>query len=272
MNSPELVVHADVQNETDHRGILINQVGISDLKYPVWLGRDGNIIEQSCSANWQMTVELSASKKGTHMSRFIEILEQFRGQKFTYHLAQKIFAKMLERLHAIHGKIDVGFEFFVDKKAPVSHTLSLLDYVGGYSISKFTNSEGVEQNLNKVWVKVPVTSLCPCSKKISNYGAHNQRSQISISVATKDDVSDFSFSKLVNIAEEEASCQLYGVLKRPDEKYITEYAYDHPKFVEDLVRDMVLRLKKISEVASYEVIAQNYESIHNHTAYALVRG
>jgi len=273
MNSrQEILNHSDVQNEIDHRAIMINEVGIRDLMYPVHLVAEENIIEQNCNAKWTMTVELAASKKGTHMSRFIEILERNRGKPFNLAQAKNIFTAMLTLLHTKHGRLDVGFHFFTEKKAPVSKKTSLMDYQGGYSITKMPVSSDLSKSISKIWVKVPITSLCPCSKRIADYGAHNQRSLITIYADINSQVDIFSFNHLINIAETQASCQLYGILKRPDEKYITEYAYDNPKFVEDLVRDIAMQLKKTTEIEHFEVAAENYESIHNHTAYAMLRG
>lgn len=273
-NNANKITPADVQNEVDNRSILINEVGIRDIKYPVAIKACGNIIAQTCSANWTMTVELPSDKKGTHMSRFIEILEIFRSQPLDLVQLKNIFSKMQNVLHTVNGKIDVSFPFFVEKKAPVSQTKSLMDYEGGFLIAMLPEHRQNQSSIEvvKIWVKVPVTSLCPCSKKISDYGAHNQRSAITLIAEVKNCSVDFGFIDLINIAEKSASSELYGILKRPDEKYVTEYAYNHPKFVEDLVRDMTVELKKSTAVKHYEVIAENFESIHNHTAYAVVRG
>ena len=249
----------DVQARADTRELPINRVGIKDISHPVRL-KDRSAGEQHTIATFNMYVSLPHNFKGTHMSRFVEILhgereisvESFRG----------MLRAMTERLEADTGHIEMSFPFFVMKRAPVSGVESLMDYRAGL-IGEH------RQGHTRMWVRVsvPVTSLCPCSKKISDYGAHNQRSHVTITVRLR---SHMWIEELIAIAESEASCELYGILKRPDEKYVTERAYDNPKFVEDMVRDVATRLNTDERVAAYVVESENFESIHNHSAYALI--
>ncbi|HEU4623147.1 MAG TPA: GTP cyclohydrolase FolE2 [Steroidobacteraceae bacterium] len=249
----------DVQGRADTRRIPIDRVGIKDIKHPVRV-KDRSVGEQHTIATFNMYVNLPHNFKGTHMSRFVEVLhgereisvESFRG----------MLEKMTERLEADAGHIEMSFPFFVMKKAPVSGVESLMDY-------RATLIGERKNGKTQMWIEVvvPVTSLCPCSKKISDYGAHNQRSHVTIKAKLRRHI---WIEELIRIAETEASCELYGILKRPDEKYVTERAYDNPKFVEDLVRDVAKRLNEEERVAAYVVEAENFESIHNHSAYALI--
>jgi len=249
----------DVQAGTDTRRLPINRVGIKEISHPVRL-RDRAAGEQHTIATFNMYVSLPHNFKGTHMSRFVEILhaereisvESFRGMLRT----------MTERLEADTGHIEMCFPFFMMKKAPVSAVESLMDYRAGL-IGEHRDGH------TEMWVRVtvPVTSVCPCSKRIADYGAHNQRSHITITAKLR---AHLWIEELIEIAESEASCELYGILKRPDEKYVTEHAYDNPKFVEDMVRDVARRLNDEPRVAAYVVESENFESIHNHSAYALI--
>jgi GTP cyclohydrolase I len=207
-----------------------------------------------------MYVNLPHNFKGTHMSRFVEILHGER--EISVESFRAMLEKMTERLEADAGHIEMSFPFFVMKKAPVSGVESLMDYRASL-IGERKNGR------TETWIQVvvPVTSLCPCSKKISDYGAHNQRSHVTITAQLRQHI---WIEELIRVAETEASCELYGILKRPDEKFVTEHAYDNPKFVEDLVRDVAKRLNEDERIASYVVEAENFESIHNHSAYALI--
>jgi GTP cyclohydrolase I len=249
----------DVQGRADHRRIPINKVGIKDIAHPVRV-RDRSTGEQHTVATFNMYVSLPHDFKGTHMSRFIEILHHER--EISVGNFTKMLAEMTERLEAGAGHIEMTFPFFVMKRAPVSGVESLMDY----RTSLIGETKGGETHF---WVRVvvPVTSLCPCSKKISRYGAHNQRSHVTISARLREHM---WIEELIEIAESEASCEVFGILKRPDEKYVTERAYDNPKFVEDLVRDVAIRLNAEQRVSAYVVEAENFESIHNHSAYALI--
>ncbi len=249
----------DVQARADTRQLPINRVGIKDIRHPVRV-KDRSAGEQHTIASFNMYVSLPHNFKGTHMSRFVEILHGER------EISVESFGVMLRtmtgRLEADTGHIEMSFPFFVMKKAPVSGVESLMDY-------QCTLIGEHRHGHSEMWVRVtvPVTSLCPCSKKISAYGAHNQRSHVTIKARLR---SHMWIEELIEIAESEASCELYGILKRPDEKYVTERAYDNPKFVEDVVRDVATRLNRDERVAAYVVESENFESIHNHSAYALI--
>jgi GTP cyclohydrolase I len=249
----------DVQAHADTRRLPINRVGIKDISHPVRV-KDRSAGEQHTIATFNMYVSLPHNFKGTHMSRFVEILHAER--EISVQSFRSMLRAMTERLEADTGHIEMSFPFFMTKKAPVSGVESLMDYraslIGEH-----------RQGHTELWLRVavPVTSLCPCSKRISDYGAHNQRSHVTITAKLR---SHMWIEELIAIAESEASCELYGILKRPDEKYVTERAYDNPKFVEDLVRDVATRLNADERVAAYLVEAENFESIHNHSAYARI--
>ncbi len=251
----------DVQGRADTRQLPINRVGIKEISHPVRV-KDRSAGEQHTIASFNMYVSLPHNFKGTHMSRFVEILHAER--EISVESFRSMLRTMTERLEADTGHIEMSFPFFVMKKAPVSGVESLMDYRAGLIGEHRRGS-------TEMWVRVtvPVTSLCPCSKKISAYGAHNQRSHITITAKLR---SHMWIEELIEIAESEASCELYGMLKRPDEKYVTERAYDNPKFVEDMVRDVARRLNDDGRVAAYVVEAENFESIHNHSAYARIEG
>ena len=249
----------DVQGHADTRQLPINRVGIKDISHPVRV-KDRSAGEQHTIASFNMFVSLPHNFKGTHMSRFVEILHAER--EISVESFRNMLRTMTGRLEADTGHIEMTFPFFVMKKAPVSGVESLMDYKASL-IGEYRHGQ------DELWVRVtaPVTSLCPCSKKISAYGAHNQRSHITISAKLR---SHMWIEELIEIAESEASCELYGILKRPDEKYVTERAYDNPKFVEDMVRDVARRLNEDERVAAYTVESENFESIHNHSAYARI--
>ena len=249
----------DVQGHADTRRIPINRVGIKDIAHPVKV-KDRSEGEQHTIATFNMYVNLPHNFKGTHMSRFVEILHTER--EISVESFRAMLATMTERLEADTGHIEMSFPFFVMKRAPVSGVESLMDYHASLIGERRSGH-------TDMWVKVvvPVTSLCPCSKRISDYGAHNQRSHVTIKARLRDHM---WIEELIEIAESEASCELYGILKRPDEKYVTERAYDNPKFVEDMVRDVATRLNADDRIAAYVVESENFESIHNHSAYALI--
>ncbi|HYL03774.1 MAG TPA: GTP cyclohydrolase FolE2 [Steroidobacteraceae bacterium] len=249
----------DVQARADGRALPINRVGIKDISHPVRV-KDRSAGEQHTIATFNMYVGLPHDFKGTHMSRFVEALHAER--EISVESFGTMLATMTARLGAEVGHIEMSFPFFVMKRAPVSGVESLMDYRAGL----IGERRGGETAL---WLRVavPVTSLCPCSKRIAAYGAHNQRSHVTITARLR---SHMWIEELIEIAESEASCELYGILKRPDEKYVTERAYDNPKFVEDVVRDVAGRLNRDERVAAYTVEAENFESIHNHSAYALI--
>jgi GTP cyclohydrolase I len=256
---PELL--QDVQSLPDARALPIDKVGIKDIRHPVRV-RDRSGGEQRTIALFNMCVDLPQHFKGTHMSRFVEILNEEERE-----LSVRTFVRMLEnmrqRLEAGTAHVEMRFPYFMEKAAPVSGVPSLMDYD-----VTFTGELSASAMTTILRVVVPVTSLCPCSKKISDYGAHNQRSHVTVSARLR----QFMWvEELIELVEQEASCQLYGLLKRPDEKYVTEAAYDNPKFVEDMVRDVAHRLNADTRVSAYQVESENFESIHNHSAYALIR-
>ncbi|HYM27640.1 MAG TPA: GTP cyclohydrolase FolE2 [Steroidobacteraceae bacterium] len=249
----------DVQARADTRQLPINRVGIKDIRHPVRV-RDRSAGEQHTIASFNMYVSLPHNFKGTHMSRFVEILHAER--EISVDTFRAMLGTMTTRLEADTGHIEMSFPFFVMKRAPASGVESLMDY-------QCTLIGEHHDGRTNIWIKVsvPVTSLCPCSKRISDYGAHNQRSHITIKAKLRKHI---WIEELIEIAESEASCELYGILKRPDEKYVTERAYENPKFVEDVVRDVATRLNGDERVAAYVVESENFESIHNHSAYALI--
>ncbi len=253
---------ADVQSSADHRGIAIDRAGVKGLRAPLRV-RQADGTEQPVVARLDMSVGLSGHLKGTHMSRFVDLIEAQQCALDVPALVA-LLQRMLARLDADRGEIAVAFTYFIRKTAPVSGVQSALDHEVVMSAMHDPRS-GTRVTLQ---VCVPVTSLCPCSKEISAYGAHNQRSQVTIEV---DLTAPMSIEELVRIAEEEASCEVYGLLKRPDEKFVTERAYDNPKFVEDLVRGVAVRLNGEERVSCYRLMAENFESIHNHSAFAAIK-
>jgi GTP cyclohydrolase I len=257
---------ADVQSARDEREIPIDLVGIKGLRYPLAIAdRDG--VAQPTVADCNVYVALPADRKGTHMSRLVALLES-RSDPGAPPLTVANFAGLVDELLALlevpGGRIEVAFPLFIRKTAPVSGVASRLDYqariVGEHVDGRYRQV---------VSVAVPVTSLCPCSKEISEYGAHNQRSLVTITAAAGAGTPVW-LTEIIRLAEEEASCELYGLLKRADEKYVTERAYDNPKFVEDLVRGIAARLQADPRLDGYSVEAENFESIHNHSAYARI--
>ena len=257
---PAVIPIPDVQNSADTRRLAINKVGIKEIRHPVRV-RDRSGGEQHTIATFNMYVNLPHNFKGTHMSRFVEILN-VPGREISVDSFKDILTEMTDRLEAEAGHIEMTFTYFVDKTAPVSGVRSLMDYE-----VTFVGEIRAGQPAMNIKVVVPVTSLCPCSKKISKYGAHNQRSHVTVNVRTRGFI---WIEDLIDLVEKEASCELYGLLKRPDEKYVTERAYENPKFVEDMVRDIAAKLNRDERVAAYSVESENFESIHNHSAYAMI--
>lgn len=261
MNAPEKFAFLpDIQSLVDSRDLRIDAVGINGVRYPMTIQAGGKLVPTI--AMLSMTVGLSAATKGTHMSRFIELLEA-RTEALDQAGFQALLLDMLERLDARSGSIDMRFPYFVRKTAPVSGVQSRLDYEVCWRGSV------AEDGHYSFWmhVTVPATSLCPCSKEISAYGAHNQRSHIGIEAEL---AGEMAIEELIAIAESSASCEVYGLLKRQDEKYVTERAYDNPKFVEDMVRDVALALNREPRVGAYVAEVENFESIHNHSAFARI--
>jgi GTP cyclohydrolase I len=249
----------DTQSARDERHIVIQRVGVKDVRYPLQLRVAGAV--QHTAAAWALDVALPAEKKGTHMSRFVAWLDALDEPLDAAALARR-HAGMLELLGADEGRIEAAFSFFLRKRAPVSGLSSLLDYQGRWIAE-------TRAGTTTLWMEVgvPVKSLCPCSKEISDYGAHNQRSVVTVRVEPLQAV---EWHELVRFAEDSASSEIWPMLKRSDEKWVTERAYENPKFVEDLVRDVALRLNADSRVGRYSVDVENFESIHNHSAYARI--
>ncbi|MHB1678478.1 MAG: GTP cyclohydrolase FolE2 [Sulfuriferula sp.] len=256
----DITAMPDVQNYADARQIAINKVGIKSIRHPIRVADKSSGVQHTI-ANFSMYVYLPHNFKGTHMSRFVEILNT-NEREISIENFESILRQMVQRLEAQSGYIEMSFPYFINKTAPVSGVQSLMDYDVTF-IGAIEN----QQYVHTTKVVVPVTSLCPCSKKISDYGAHNQRSHVTITARTNNFV---WIEDIVGIAESQASCELYGLLKRPDEKYVTERAYDNPKFVEDMVRDVAAALDNNPRIDSYIVESENFESIHNHSAYALI--
>ncbi|RQO57371.1 GTP cyclohydrolase I FolE2 [Paucibacter sp. KBW04] len=261
MNQVTAALHIpDTQSERDERHLVIQRVGVKDVRYPlqVLIGQQA----QGSVGQWTLDVSLPAEKKGTHMSRFVAWLDALNAPLDANGL-RELHGQMLAKLEAVDGRIEVRFPFFIRKRAPISGIESLLDYQGAL-ISE------TRAGITTVWaeVAVPVKSLCPCSKEISDYGAHNQRSLVTIRAEMAEQAP--SWQELVRFAEESASSEIWPLLKRSDEKWITEHAYENPKFVEDLVRDVALRLNADARIGRYTVDVENFESIHNHSAYARI--
>lgn len=264
-------VMPDVQSSVDNRRVPIQRVGVRDIKGPMFVA-NANGVALPTVANWELTVALPAEAKGTHMSRFMALLEEYRPQTLTPTVFCNMLRSMLPLLNAQKGDITSSFPYFIEKTAPVSGVKSLMDYQLTWVVRTTANSSPDNPEIEfELTALVPVTSLCPCSKAISEYGAHNQRSHI-IVTAVYTDPSMVDIDGLIKQVEQQASCELWGLLKRTDEKYVTERAYENPKFVEDLVRDVAVQVQGIAGVQSFRVTAENFESIHNHSAYAVVEG
>jgi GTP cyclohydrolase IB len=247
----------DIQSSPDERNIPIDKVGVRGIKYPI-LVLDREKGEQHTIGDFTLTVDLPHHFKGTHMSRFLEVLNQHRDE-VSVHGIPKILQALKKRLAAESAHVEVTFPFFRTKKAPVTGKAGIMEYTCGF----FAESGAVEDFV--IYVRALVTTLCPCSKEISARGAHNQRGEVTLKVRTKEMV---WLEELIDAVEEAASCDLYPVLKRPDEKWVTEKAYDTPRFVEDMVREIAMRLDRDERITFYEVEVENHESIHAHNAYA----
>jgi GTP cyclohydrolase I len=265
MNRPETISIPDVQSDTDARQIAIDRVGIRGLRYPIHF-KDADAAAQPTVALCSVYVALPADRKGTHMSRMVSVIDDMRDAVALSSMPD-LLSSMLQRLDADGGRIEFEFPWFIRTSAPMSGVPSMMDY----QVTIAADLSGGKCTVTAT-VVVPVMSLCPSSKAISDYGAHNQRSHLTMTVRPRDGA-QISLGGLVAIAEEEASCELYGLLKRADEKYVTERAYDRPRFVEDLVRGVAARLSADTRLSGYRVAAENFESIHNHSAFAeIARG
>lgn len=249
----------DTQSEHDGRHLAIQQVGVKSVRYPLEL-RIGSAVTPTVGL-WSLDVALPADQKGTHMSRFVAWLDALDAPLDAANLRTQ-FTVMLDKLQATEGRIDVQFPFFIRKRAPVTGVQSLLEYQGRWIAEARASDQAIWAE-----VVVPVKSLCPCSKEISDYGAHNQRSHVTIRVEL---LGDIGWTELVRFAEDSASSELWPMLKRADEKWVTEHAYENPKFVEDLVRDVALLINADARIGRYSVDVENFESIHAHSAFARI--
>lgn len=252
----------DTQNERDDRKLAIDRVGVKNLRFPMRI-RDRDQSQQHTVATVTMAVDLPHHYKGTHMSRFVEVLHA-HGRELTVASIAAMPQELLARLNARKAHVEMRFPYFRAKRAPITKTEGLLDYGVIFEV----NAEGEEIDY-VVTVEVPVATLCPCSKAISDRGAHNQRGTVTLSVRFRQPV---WIEDLIEMVEASASCELYSVLKRPDEKYVTEAAYDNPVFVEDLVRSVAQKALSHKKIKWFRVEAENYESIHNHNAWAVIEG
>ena len=250
----------DCQNQPDPRRIAIDKVGVRGLRYPIEV-RDRARTRQDTVATVAMTVDLPHHFKGTHMSRFVEVLNA-HGRLVHVENIPDILRELQDRLDANAAHVEMEFPYFVEKAAPVTGSLGLVDYG-----VKFDAAAYGDEIVFTVHVTVPVTTLCPCSKAISAYGAHNQRGYVTVAWRSSRTI---WIEEMIALVEESASSEIYSLLKRPDEKAVTERAFDNPVFVEDLVRNVAVRLNGRDDVTWYRVEAENMESIHNHSAYACV--
>ena len=256
---PRSLPLTDVQKTRDRRNIPINKVGVKDISYPIVV-MDKNRTLQHTVARVNMYVDLPHHFKGTHMSRFIEILNTYR-EKIALDKLEVILERMKEKLGASRAHLEVEFPYFIEKTAPVSRAKSLMEYTCQFSASLAEDFDFI------LGISVPVTSLCPCSKELSRFGAHNQRSTITVRIRYREFI---WIEDLVEIIEQCGSSPVYSLLKREDEKFVTEQAFENPKFVEDIVREVTQRLSALENVIWFTVEAENYESIHKHSAFASI--
>lgn len=251
---------ADVQNQLDTRRIKIDKVGVKDIRYPISVRAKDNT-DQRTVASVNMYVDLPHHYKGTHMSRFIEILSIHR-HSISLQSISTILKDMKERLDTASAHLELSFPYFIEKKAPVSEAVSLLEY----NCTLFGHQDNAKPDIT-VGVTVPITTLCPCSKEISNFGAHNQRGVVTVVVRFK---KFFWMEDLIHLVEESCSAEIFSLLKRADEKFVTETAYNNPMFVEDVVREVAVKLLADDNYTWFSIAAENFESIHNHSAYAYI--
>jgi GTP cyclohydrolase I len=251
----------DIQNQFDDRNIPIDKVGIKNLRYPITVLDKGSGLQHTV-ALINMYVDLPNNYKGTHMSRFVELLHLLQPEVSLKKISS-ILDQMKSHLNAASAHIEVTFPYFIKKYAPVSNLPGLMDYT-----CKITGTSGPDEKIDLISeVIVPISSVCPCSKEISDAGAHNQRGKVQLRTRFKKFI---WLEDMIKLVEQEASCEVYSVLKRVDEKAVTEKGYNNPKFVEDIVRDIALKLKADNNIIWFSVSAENFESIHNHSAYAQI--
>lgn len=255
----------DTQNSKDTRGIDIQKVGIKHVEMPLIIQRK-NESNQVVNAKVKASVSLPKHHKGTHMSRFIEVLSEWKNKNLLGVDIKGCLAAIIKKLHAQSGELEFKFKYFIDKKSPVTKLPSPMGYDCSFEGILGVNGD-VENYKFILGVKVPVTTLCPCSKEISECGAHNQRAIICVKVSY-DENNHIWIEDLIKTIEQCGSCEIYPLLKRPDEKFVTEKAYHNPKFVEDILRDVVLSLRENKIINSFEVECEAFESIHNHSAWA----
>ncbi len=252
----------DIQKRKDRRGVPIAEVGISRIFLPIWVSDKKNKKQQVVS-EIKISTNLSPEIRGTHMSRFLEVIKKYQGYSFDITTIVDILKEIKSKLKASEANIEIAFVYFIEKTAPVSKNKFLMDYRCKI-IGKILEDNKV---LKRLEVQVPISSICPCSKTISEMGAHNQRGLITINITT----SEFIWLEdLIGLAEDKASGALYPILKRPDEKYVTEKMFNNPKLVEDIVRDIAISLKKDKRIIDFSIKCINYESIHNHNIYAKI--
>lgn len=251
----------DVQNQKDTRGITIRQTGINNVCLPFLIENSNGL--QPVQAKIKFTVSLRKDLRGTHMSRLMEILTSWTMKPMAMSAVDMILNEAIDKLQTKIAKLNIYFKYFIEREAPVSKKKSLLDID-----CTFEGETINEQKTFILGVKVPLTTLCPCSKEISEYGAHNQRSVCTVNLKFTDLSKVINIEELVKRIESQASSPIYSVLKREDEKFVTEAAYNNPKFVEDILRDVIISMRKISGVKWFSVECENFESIHNHNAFA----
>ncbi len=253
----------DIQSLQDGRNLAIDQVGIKQLRYPISVSSNDSDIQQTI-AKFSLSVALPATEKGTHMSRFIEVLETYQ-QPFAIHTLQNFVQTLQTHMQSEQTFVELSFPYFIRKVAPKSGKVSLMDY--DITLTACLNQKTYHQSLQLI---IPVKTLCPASKEMAEYGAHSQRAHITLDLILTNPAC--RFEDFIQLVESQASAELFAILKRTDEKHITEHAYDHPKFVEDLIRDIALQLKQSGQVDSFTVECENFESIHNHSAFARITG
>ena len=255
----------DVQNQKDFRNIPIQKVGVKDVEIPLKIERkSSNKIElEMVFAKAKMSVSLPSEFKGTHMSRFIEILNKYREENLLTSTIEKILFDMKQKLDATSSYLKFSFKYFIKKLAPISGLESLMCYDCAFEGELDDNCEFQFYLI----ATIPITTLCPCSKEISKYGAHNHRANLKIKIGYNKD-EHIWLEDLIEMAESCASSEIYPLLKREDEKYVTEHAYENPKFVEDVIRDVVVKLNENPKITFYEVETEAFESIHSHNAWA----
>ena len=260
---PSENVMPDVQGYEDSRHVAITRVGIKSIRSPVSVADKAGT--QHTVADFAFSVYLPEDRKGTHMSRFTQLLNDYRSRVLSAANFSEMYTDMLERLDSNAGTIAMEFPYFIEKHAPVTGLPGMMDY----NVTLSANANGNDTIDTRVKMDIPVTTLCPCSREISKYGAHSQRSVITIDalVAAPE---HFYWEEIITDAEAQASAQLYSQLKRADEKFVTEHAYENPRFVEDLIREVATVLNKNEGVRAYHLEVENFESIHNHSAFAVI--